>query len=134
MKNNKKHGSKKIDFIPNRYNKYSIRKFTVGTASILVGSALLFGIGNEAKADEQNSNESNQVVNSQSEELSVNEESNNSSDKPVAEDNINQSENNEEATPASEETEEATPASEETEEATPASEETEEATPASEET
>ncbi len=38
----------KLDFIPNRLNKYSIRKFTVGTASILVGATLLFGIGEEA--------------------------------------------------------------------------------------
>ncbi len=34
----------------------SIRKFTVGTASILVGATLLFGIGEEAKADEQQNN------------------------------------------------------------------------------
>ncbi|WRN72174.1 YSIRK-type signal peptide-containing protein [Staphylococcus aureus] len=35
-------------------NKYSIRKFTIGTASILVGSTLIFGIGSgEAKADEK---------------------------------------------------------------------------------
>ncbi|WP_425255316.1 lectin-like domain-containing protein, partial [Mammaliicoccus sciuri] len=46
----------KLDFIPNRLNKYSIRKFTVGTASILVGATLLFGIGEEAKADEQQNN------------------------------------------------------------------------------
>ena len=46
----------KLDFIPNRLNKYSIRKFTVGTASILVGATLLFGIGEEAKANEQQNN------------------------------------------------------------------------------
>ncbi|WP_414715235.1 YSIRK-type signal peptide-containing protein, partial [Staphylococcus capitis] len=33
-------------------NKYSIRRFSVGTASILVGTTLLFGIGNEAHAAE----------------------------------------------------------------------------------
>ncbi|MCD8799281.1 E domain-containing protein [Mammaliicoccus sciuri] len=33
-----------------------MRKFTVGTASILVGATLLFGIGEEAKADEQQNN------------------------------------------------------------------------------
>ncbi|MGS0665578.1 YSIRK-type signal peptide-containing protein, partial [Staphylococcus arlettae] len=43
---------KKFDFLPNRQNKYSIRKFTVGTASLLIGATLVFGIGNEAKADE----------------------------------------------------------------------------------
>ncbi|MCH4490391.1 YSIRK-type signal peptide-containing protein, partial [Staphylococcus haemolyticus] len=43
---------KKVDFLPNRLNKYSIRKFTVGTASILIGASLLFGVGEEAKAAE----------------------------------------------------------------------------------
>ncbi|HHA1004554.1 E domain-containing protein [Staphylococcus epidermidis] len=38
--------------MPNKQNKYSIRRFTVGTASILVGATLFLGIGNEAKADE----------------------------------------------------------------------------------
>ena len=32
----------KSDFLPNKLNKYSIRKFTVGTASILLGSTLIF--------------------------------------------------------------------------------------------
>lgn len=31
-----KKSNKRLDFLPNRQNKYSIRKFTVGTASILV--------------------------------------------------------------------------------------------------
>lgn len=35
--------SKRVDFLSNKVNKYSIRKFTVGTASILVGAALMFG-------------------------------------------------------------------------------------------
>uniref|UniRef100_UPI003F54C919 YSIRK-type signal peptide-containing protein n=1 Tax=Staphylococcus ureilyticus TaxID=94138 RepID=UPI003F54C919 len=52
----KKKRGMKLDFIPNRLNKYSIRKFTVGTASILVGATLLFGIGEEAKANEQQNN------------------------------------------------------------------------------
>ncbi|OEK49544.1 YSIRK-type signal peptide-containing protein, partial [Staphylococcus equorum] len=52
----KKKRGVKLDFIPNRLNKYSIRKFTVGTASILVGATLLFGIGEEAKANEQQNN------------------------------------------------------------------------------
>ncbi|MCJ0940101.1 YSIRK-type signal peptide-containing protein, partial [Mammaliicoccus sciuri] len=53
MEQKKRKRVKKLDFLPNRLNHYSIRKFTIGTASILVGSALLFGIGSEAKADEQ---------------------------------------------------------------------------------
>ncbi|MDK8646028.1 SdrD B-like domain-containing protein [Staphylococcus condimenti] len=43
---------KKLDFLPNRQNKYSIRKFTVGTASILLGTMMLLGIQDEAKAAE----------------------------------------------------------------------------------
>ena len=43
---------KKIRLLPNKMNKYSIRRFSVGTASILVGTTLLFGIGNEAHAAE----------------------------------------------------------------------------------
>ena len=39
-------------------NKYSIRRFTVGTASILVGATLVFGISNnEAQAAEKTSTE-----------------------------------------------------------------------------
>lgn len=39
--------------VSNRLNKFSIRKYTVGTASILVGTTLIFGLGNqEAKAAE----------------------------------------------------------------------------------
>ena len=34
--------NKRLDFISNKLNKYSIRKFTVGTASILVGATLIF--------------------------------------------------------------------------------------------
>ncbi|MGO1759443.1 MAG: YSIRK-type signal peptide-containing protein, partial [Mammaliicoccus vitulinus] len=37
MKKKHKSNRGKLDFIPNKLNKYSIRKFTVGTASILVG-------------------------------------------------------------------------------------------------
>ncbi|WP_390494990.1 lectin-like domain-containing protein, partial [Staphylococcus pseudintermedius] len=50
MEKNRK--SKRLDFLPNKLNKYSIRKFTVGTASILIGSLLYLGIGNEAQASE----------------------------------------------------------------------------------
>ena len=48
------HTSKnKASFLPDRKNKYSIRKFTVGTASILVGATLLFGVNTQdAKAAE----------------------------------------------------------------------------------
>ncbi|MEJ7234402.1 YSIRK-type signal peptide-containing protein, partial [Staphylococcus epidermidis] len=47
--------NKKVDFLSNKLNKYSIRKFTVGTASILVGATLIFGHSNdEAKAAEVN--------------------------------------------------------------------------------
>ena len=42
--------NKRLDFINNKLNKYSIRKFTVGTASILVGATLIFGHDDEAKA------------------------------------------------------------------------------------
>ncbi|WP_257243622.1 YSIRK-type signal peptide-containing protein, partial [Staphylococcus sp. HMSC072B07] len=46
---------RKLDFLPNINNKYSIRKFTVGTASILVGATLIFGAGHDvAKAAEEN--------------------------------------------------------------------------------
>ncbi|GGG97976.1 YSIRK-type signal peptide-containing protein [Staphylococcus pragensis] len=56
----KKKPNKRLDFLPNRLNKYSIRKFTVGTASILVGATLLFGSAHdEAKAAESNQIESN---------------------------------------------------------------------------
>lgn len=45
--------SKKYKFLPNINNKYSIRKFAVGTASILVGATLIFGATNdEVKAAE----------------------------------------------------------------------------------
>ncbi|MFR6533683.1 MAG: YSIRK-type signal peptide-containing protein, partial [Staphylococcus simulans] len=43
---------KKLDFLPNLRNRYSIRRFTVGTASILIGSLLFLGNNGEAKAAE----------------------------------------------------------------------------------
>ncbi|WP_194747957.1 SdrD B-like domain-containing protein [Staphylococcus chromogenes] len=49
---------KKYDFLPNKQNKYSIRKFTVGAASILLGSLLLLGTHHEAEAAETTSNTS----------------------------------------------------------------------------
>ncbi|WP_210140914.1 Ig-like domain-containing protein, partial [Staphylococcus sp. GDX8P113P-2] len=45
----------KQGFLPNRLNKYSIRKFTVGTASLLIGATLVFGVSSEVKADELDS-------------------------------------------------------------------------------
>ncbi|HFF7911370.1 TPA: plasmin-sensitive LPXTG-anchored glycoprotein Pls, partial [Staphylococcus aureus] len=67
---------KKLDFLPNKLNKYSIRRFTVGTASILVGSTLLFGIGNEAHAAEehQKSNTTENVADSNASEAPTKEE------------------------------------------------------------
>ena len=41
----------KQGFLPNVLNKYAIRKFTVGTAS-LIGATLVFGVGGVARADE----------------------------------------------------------------------------------
>ncbi len=56
-RDNKKAITKK-GMISNRLNKFSIRKYTVGTASILVGTTLIFGLGNqEAKAAENTSTE-----------------------------------------------------------------------------
>ncbi|PNZ83532.1 Rib/alpha-like domain-containing protein, partial [Staphylococcus microti] len=52
MANKKTTNSKRFDFLPNKQNKYSIRKFTVGTASILVGATLIFGAHNDAQAEE----------------------------------------------------------------------------------
>ena len=48
-----KNSKKRLDFLPNTLNKYSIRKFTVGTASILVGATLFLGVSNEAEAAEK---------------------------------------------------------------------------------
>ena len=45
---------KKLDFLPNRENKYSIRKFTVGTASILISSLLFLSANGVADAAEDN--------------------------------------------------------------------------------
>ncbi|TDM32960.1 Ig-like domain-containing protein, partial [Macrococcoides canis] len=48
----KKNTSKRMDFLPNKLNKYSIRKFTVGTTSILIGSLLFLGNSTDAQAAE----------------------------------------------------------------------------------
>ena len=51
-KRNHKSSKRRLDFLPNRQNKYSIRKFTVGTASILIGTLLIFGSHQEVEAAE----------------------------------------------------------------------------------
>ncbi len=40
MRDKKGPVNKRVDFLSNKLNKYSIRKFTVGTASILIGSLM----------------------------------------------------------------------------------------------
>ncbi|MBA8760208.1 YSIRK-type signal peptide-containing protein, partial [Staphylococcus schleiferi subsp. coagulans] len=72
--------SRKLDFLPNVNNRYSIRKFTVGTASILLGVTLLFGASNdEAKAAEK-------------EGTTENVESNTASDGVISDENLNREE------------------------------------------
>ncbi len=62
--NNKKIATNRKGMIPNRLNKFSIRKYSVGTASILVGTTLIFGLsGHEAKAAEHTNGELNQSKN-----------------------------------------------------------------------
>ncbi|WP_017804673.1 MSCRAMM family adhesin SdrD, partial [Staphylococcus aureus] len=57
--------------VSNRLNKFSIRKYTVGTASILVGTTLIFGMGNqEAKAAESTNKELNEATTSASDNQS----------------------------------------------------------------
>ncbi|UXR71774.1 YSIRK-type signal peptide-containing protein [Staphylococcus sp. IVB6240] len=43
----------KNNFLSNRLNKYSIRKVSFGTASLLIGATLLFGVNNDAQAAEE---------------------------------------------------------------------------------
>ncbi|HHC9947619.1 TPA: MSCRAMM family adhesin SdrD, partial [Staphylococcus aureus] len=57
--------------VSNQLNKFSIRKYTVGTASILVGTTLIFGLGNqEAKAAESTNKELNEATTSASDNQS----------------------------------------------------------------
>ena len=51
MERNNKKG---WNFLSNTQNKYSIRKFSVGISSILIGSFIIFGVDNEAHAAEPN--------------------------------------------------------------------------------
>nr|WP_310794677.1 YSIRK-type signal peptide-containing protein [Staphylococcus hyicus] len=54
-----KKNSKRFDYLPNRANKYSIRRFSVGTTSILIGATLLFGLDyQDAQAAETTSGSS----------------------------------------------------------------------------
>ncbi len=56
----------KYDFLPNRLNKFSIRKFTVGSVSVLIGATLLFGfVEGEASASVK---EGQQSINSSEKE------------------------------------------------------------------
>ncbi len=41
-----------MDFLSNKLNKYSIRKFTVGTSSILIGSLIFLGNPTDVEAEE----------------------------------------------------------------------------------
>jgi len=42
----------KQGFLPNLLNKYGIRKLSAGTASLLIGATLVFGINGQVKAAE----------------------------------------------------------------------------------
>ncbi|PNZ29865.1 hypothetical protein CD122_01295, partial [Staphylococcus rostri] len=55
----------KNNFLSNRLNKYSIRKVSFGTASLLIGATLLFGVNNDAQAAEETTT-SSAVTDSQS--------------------------------------------------------------------
>ncbi|XVL40834.1 Ig-like domain-containing protein [Staphylococcus equorum] len=59
------------DLTPNRMNKYAIRKLSVGTASLLVGSVLVFGISNDANAAENDLSKDSKALST-----NVNEEDN----------------------------------------------------------
>uniref|UniRef100_UPI003BA2599B Ig-like domain-containing protein n=1 Tax=Mammaliicoccus vitulinus TaxID=71237 RepID=UPI003BA2599B len=95
----KKHKSNrgKIDFIPNKLNKYSIRKFTVGTASIIVGATLLFGLNDEAKAEETSGNTSVQGESKNNNEV-------NQAEEPLSEQQSSLTEENSVESPTTEET------------------------------
>ncbi|MDQ7114310.1 SdrD B-like domain-containing protein [Staphylococcus simulans] len=62
------------NFEARRHNKYAIRRFSVGTASIIVGTTLLLGLGHEAKAAEEitTSNETKETTSLQPEETALN--------------------------------------------------------------
>ncbi len=69
--------NKRVDFLSNKLNKYSIRKFTVGTASILIGSLMYLGTQQEAEAAENNiENPTTLKDNVQSKEVKIEEVTN----------------------------------------------------------
>ncbi|MDW5470499.1 YSIRK-type signal peptide-containing protein [Staphylococcus equorum] len=75
------------DLTPNRKNKYSIRKLSVGTASLLVGSVLVFGLSNDANAAEndlpKDSKALNTNVNEDDNHLVDTEKANSNEQEPV---------------------------------------------------
>ncbi|REH92625.1 YSIRK signal domain/LPXTG anchor domain surface protein, partial [Staphylococcus felis] len=97
MKNKKKSGNKRLDFLSNRANKYSIRRFTVGTASILIGTTLIFGINNDVEASELTDSSINTHNDSEQDDVdpenNLNDPNNNSSIQNSALEANNQSEN-----------------------------------------
>ncbi|MBC3026535.1 E domain-containing protein, partial [Staphylococcus hominis] len=128
--------NKRLDFISNKLNKYSIRKFTVGTASILVGATLIFGhADDEAKAAEENhmentslnsiendNDKNNQKIDSSNETTTTSTEEATTKEAPLSEENTEEA-TTKEAPLSEENTEEAT-----TKEAPSSEENTEEAT------
>ncbi|MBM0868597.1 nucleosome binding factor SPN SPT16 subunit [Staphylococcus auricularis] len=111
-KRKKRSGSRRLDFLPNRMNKYSIRKFTVGTASILIGATLFFGVNNDAQASEvdnenketttQGTTHSDATTEQQSpevtqEESTENESSDVETEEIESEDNVSGSQNTEDS-------------------------------------
>ncbi|WP_141764450.1 putative Ig domain-containing protein, partial [Staphylococcus sp. HMSC62A08] len=91
----------KQGFLPNVLNKYAIRKFTVGTASLLIGATLVFGVGGVARADEID-NATSQNGNSTKdksepvdvEELSNSDNTTNQSEKDTSDKTTNQANEN----------------------------------------
>ncbi len=77
MRDKKGPVNKRVDFLSNKLNKYSIRKFTVGTASILIGSLMYLGTQQESEAAENNiENPTTLKDNVQSKEVKIEEVTN----------------------------------------------------------
>ncbi|HCT8132193.1 TPA: LPXTG-anchored surface protein SasG, partial [Staphylococcus aureus] len=77
MRDKKGPVNKRVDFLSNKLNKYSIRKFTFGTASILIGSLMYLGTQQEAEAAENNiENPTTLKDNVQSKEVKIEEVTN----------------------------------------------------------
>ncbi|WP_086428706.1 SdrD B-like domain-containing protein, partial [Staphylococcus cornubiensis] len=126
-------------FLPNKQNKYSIRKHTVGTASLLIGATLIFGVhAEDAKAAEETTVDSRQVNENEQPEAPVAEETTSTPEAeqtaPVEKKEVLPTEetapeskvDESEAAPVTEETAvEESPAVEEKAEATPAKEQKE---------